>query len=337
MEYRYLGRSPLRISPITLGTMMFGGPTPASESVEIIHAARDAGINSIDTADVYNKGTTESVVGQALQGERDLWVLASKVGNVMGERPNEKGFSRKWIVQGVEASLRRLNTDYLDIVYLHRDFPGQSLEEPLRALGDLMQQGKIRYYGLSNFRGWRIAEAVRMSQQLGISAPSVIQPVYSLVNRVAEQEQLPAAQEYGMGVISYSPLARGVLTGKYRSMDDVPPDSRVARADARILATEWREESLAVVNALRPRVEARGHGLADFAMAWVLANGLVTSAIAGPRTATQWRAYLKALEIRVEAEDEDFVDTLVSPGYASTHGYQDPSHRVSGRLPRLQA
>ena len=331
MEYRQLGRSPLRISPITLGTMMFGGPTPASESVDIIRDARDAGINSIDTADMYSLGESENVVGRALQGERDHWVLASKVGNRMGDKPNEMGFSRKWVTQGVEASLRRLNTDYLDIVYLHRDFPGQSLEEPLRALDALMQQGKIRYYGLSNFRGWRIAEAVRMAQQLGMAAPAVIQPVYSLVNRVAEQEQLPAAQEYGMGVVTYSPLARGVLSGKYRSMDDVPADSRVARADPRILATEWREESLAVVNALRPRVEARGGSMADFAVAWVLANDLVTSAIAGPRTMEQWRAYLRALEVRIEPDDEAFVDTLVSPGYASTHGYHDPSHRVIGR------
>lgn len=334
MEYRYLGRSPLRISPITLGTMMFGGATDTAESVEIIHAARDAGINSIDTADVYNVGETEKVVGRALQGDRERWVLASKVGNRMADGPNDIGFSRKWVMQGVEDSLRRLNTEYLDIVYLHRDFPGQSLEEPLRALADLLQQGKIRYYGLSNFRGWRIAEAVRMAQQLGMAAPAVIQPVYSLVNRIAEQEQLPAAQEYGMGVISYSPLARGVLTGKYRSMDDVPAGSRVARADARILATEWREESLNVVNALRPRAEGRGHTVADFAMAWVLANGLVTSAIAGPRTMEQWRAYLRALEVAVDAEDESFVDTLVSPGYSSTHGYQDPSHRVSGRSAR---
>lgn len=332
MEYRSLGRSPLRISPITLGTMMFGGPTSAAESITIIHEARDAGINSIDTADLYNAGESEIVVGKALQTERDRWVLASKVGNRMGDGPNEAGFSRKWIVQGVEGSLRRLGTDYLDIVYLHRDFPDQSLEEPIRALADLMQQGKIRYYGLSNFRGWRIAEAVRTAQQLGVAAPAVIQPVYSVVNRLSEQEQLPAAREYGMGVVTYSPLARGVLTGKYRSMADVPPDSRVGRADPRILATEWRPESLEVVNALRPRVEQRGLTLPDFAVAWVLANRLVTSAIAGPRTLEQWRGYLKALDVRIDAEDEAFVDTLVPPGYASTLGYQDPSHKVSGRV-----
>lgn len=334
MEYRALGRSPLRISPLTLGTMMFGGATDTAESVRIIHDARDTGINSIDTADVYNVGETERVVAKGLAGERSRWVLASKVANKMGDGPNSSGFSRKWIIEGVEGSLRRLETDYLDIVYLHRDFPEQSLEEPIRALGDLMQQGKIRYYGLSNFRGWRIAEAVRMSHQLGVASPVVVQPVYSLVNRVTEQEQLPAAREYGMGVISYSPLARGVLTGKYRSMDDVPADSRVARGDSRILATEWREESLVVANAVRERAEARGYSTADFATAWVIHNALVTSAIAGPRTFDQWRSYLKALSIKLDAEDDAFIDRLVAPGYASTHGYTDPGHKLSGRVMR---
>ena len=334
MEYRNLGRSPLKISPLTLGTMMFGGATGTEESLRIIQDARDSGINSMDTADVYNKGETEKIVAQALKEDRHYWVLASKVVNRMGDGPNQSGFSRKWVMEGVEASLRRLQTDYLDIVYLHRDFPGQSMEEPLRAIGDLLQQGKIRYYGLSNFRGWRIAEAVRMAQQLGIQAPSVIQPVYSLVNRIAELEQLPAAQEYGMGVISYSPLARGVLTGKYRSMDDVPADSRVARSDKRILDTEWRAESLVVVNALRERAEAKGYSTADFAAAWVMNNALVTSAIAGPRTFEQWRAYMGALDVKLDAEDEAFVDGLVTPGYTTTHGYHDPVHLVSGRTMR---
>ena len=334
MEYRKLGRSPLMISPITLGSMMFGGATSADESLRIMHHARDAGINSLDTADIYNKGVTEEVVAGGIAGERDHWVLASKVGNRLGEGPNQAGFSRKWIIEGVEGSLRRLKTDYLDIVYLHRDFPGQSLDEPLRALADLIAQGKIRYYGLSNFRGWRIAEAMRMAQQLGIVAPSVIQPVYSLVNRISELEQLPAAHEYGLGVISYSPLARGVLSGKYRSMQDIPADSRVARSDPRILATEWREESLHVANEIRGRAEARGFSTADFAVAWVLNNAMVTSAIAGPRTYEQWEAYLRALELHLDAEDEAFVDQMVPPGYASTHGYRDPGHPLSGRIAR---
>lgn len=334
MEYRNLGCSPLKISALTLGTMMFGDATDTTESLRIIHDARDSGINSLDTADVYSDGETERIVAKAIAGERDHWVLASKVGNRMGDGPNQYGFSRKWVTEGVEASLRRLETDYLDILYLHRDFPNRSLEEPLRAIGDLLQQGKIRYYGVSNFRGWRIAETVRVAQQLGMPAPTVIQPVYSLVNRIAEQEQLPAAREYGMGVISYSPLARGVLTGKYRSMDDVPADSRVGRADTRILATEWRTESLQVANAVRERAEARNHSTADFATAWVINNALVTSAIAGPRTFEQWRAYLGALELRLDANDESFVDQLVSPGYSSTLGYNDPAHQVSGRVAR---
>jgi Predicted oxidoreductases (related to aryl-alcohol dehydrogenases) len=334
MEYRKLGRSPLMISPLTLGSMMFGGATPAEEALRIMHHARDAGINSLDTADIYNKGATEEVVSQGIAGDRDRWVLASKVGNRLGDGPNQLGFSRKWIMEGVEGSLTRLKTDYLDIVYLHRDYPGQSLEEPIRALADLVTQGKIRYYGLSNFRGWRIAEAMRVAQQLGVVGPTVIQPVYSVVNRLSELEQLPAAQEYGLGVISYSPLARGVLSGKYRSMQDIPADSRVARSDPRILVTEWREESLHVANSIRERVETRGFTTADFAVAWVLNSTMVTSAIAGPRTFQQWEAYLRALDLKLTSEDEAFVDALVPPGYASTHGYLDPGHPLKGRIPR---
>lgn len=334
MEYRALGRCPLRISPLTLGTMMFGGATDEAESLRIIRDARESGINSMDTADVYNEGETERVVGKALAEDRDHWVLASKVANRLGKGPNNTGFSRKWIIEGVESSLRRLNTDYIDIVYLHLDFPDQSLEEPIRALGDLISQGKIRYFGLSNFRGWRIAEAVHTARQLGVAPPVVSQPVYSLVNRIAEQEQLPAAHAYGLGVVPYSPLARGVLTGKYRSMDDVPADSRVARGDSRIRDTEWRAESLEVANAIRERAEARGYSAADFAMAWVIANRLVTSAIAGPRTFEQWRSYMRALDVKLDAQDEAFVDSLVAPGYASTFGYSDPRHRVVGRALR---
>ncbi len=334
MEYRALGRCPLRISPLTLGTMMFGGATDEAESLRIIRDARESGINSMDTADVYNEGETERVVGKALAEDRDHWVLASKVANRLGKGPNNTGFSRKWIIEGVESSLRRLNTDYIDIVYLHLDFPDQSLEEPIRALGDLISQGKIRYFGLSNFRGWRIAEAVHTARQLGVAPPVVSQPVYSLVNRIAEQEQLPAAHAYGLGVVPYSPLARGVLTGKYRSMDDVPADSRVARGDSRIRDTEWRAESLEVANAIRERAEARGYSAADFAMAWVIANRLVTSAIAGPRTFEQWRSYMRGLDVKLDAQDEAFVDSLVAPGYASTFGYSDPRHRVVGRALR---
>lgn len=332
MQYRQLGRSPLLVSPLTLGTMMFGGATSAEESLRIIRDAREAGINSIDTADVYNNGVTEEVVAPGIAGDRDYWVLASKVGNRLGSAPNQMGFSRKWIIEGVEASLRRLKTDYLDIVYLHRDFPGQSLEEPLRALGDLMAQGKIRYYGLSNFYGWRIADAVRTAQQLGLAAPAVIQPVYSVVNRLAEVEQLPAANAYGMGVISYSPLARGVLSGKYQSLQDAPADSRAGRGDSRLLATEWRSESIEVAKALSEHLAARGINLPSFAVAWVLNNALISSALAGPRTFEQWRSYLEALKITLNATDEAMADSLVPPGYASTHGYFDPSHPVKGRL-----
>jgi aryl-alcohol dehydrogenase-like predicted oxidoreductase len=218
MTYRYLGRSGLKVSRLALGTMMFGGPTDEKTSHEIIARAKSQGINFIDTADVYQKGVTEQVVGRALAADRNDWVLATKFGNPLGEGPNRAGTSRKWIIESVENSLRRLGTDYIDLLYFHRaDFdapPG----EAVRAIGDLIRAGKLRYFGLSNFRGWRIAEVAHLADAEGIDRPIASQPLYNIVNRTAEAEQLPAAAAYGLGVVSYSPLARGVLTAKYPSL-----------------------------------------------------------------------------------------------------------------------
>ncbi len=333
MAYRYLGKSGLRISPLTLGTMMFGKQTPEEEAHRIISDARERGINSIDTADVYNGGASESVVGRVLRQDRDHWVLASKLGNPAGDGPNERGMSRKWIFQSVEASLRRLGTDYLDILYLHREIPDAPLAEALRAIGDLIRQGKIRYFGISNFRGWRLADAVRLTDQMGMDRPVASQPLYNLVTRMAEVEQMPAAAHYGIGVISYSPLARGVLTGKYLPDAAPPADSRAGRGDPRIRQTEFRAESLAVAQRIKAHAESRGISAADFALAWVLNNQYVTSSIVGPRTFEHWQAYLRALDYRLSAEDEALVDALVTPGHASTPGYSDPGHPVRGRVP----
>ncbi len=333
MSYRYLGKSGLSISPLTLGTMMFGGPTEEAQSHRIIQDARERGINSIDTADVYNAGESERVVGRALKDNRDFWVLATKLANPAGEGPNERGISRKWIYQSVEASLKRLGTDYIDILYIHREIPDEPLGEAIRAIADLIRQGKLRYFGVSNFRGWKIADTVRLADELGIDRPVASQPLYNLVSRNAEVEQLPAAANYGIGVISYSPLARGVLTGKYVADAPPPADSRAGRGDRRIQQTEFRAESLQVAQKIKAHAEARGVSAAEFALAWVLNNRYVTSAIVGPRTFEQWQAYLKALEYRLTEEDEALVDSLVSPGHASTPGYSDPGHPVRGRVP----
>ncbi|MDS0858765.1 aldo/keto reductase [Burkholderia pseudomultivorans] len=333
MDYRYLGRSALKVSPLCLGAMMFGGETDKATSARIIDKAFDQGVNFIDTADVYHAGRSEEIVGRAIAPHRDSWVVATKFGYPAGPDagPNRQGQSRKWICQAVDASLKRLGTDYIDILYFHRAVTDAPLEEAMRAVGDLIRQGKIRYYGLSNFRGWRIAEIVRIADQLGIDRPVASEPLYNLVDRTAEVEQLPAAAHYGLGVVPYSPLARGVLTGKYATDGQPPADSRAGRGDRRIQQTEWRPESLRIAQQVAAHAAARGTTSIAFALAWVLNNRAVSAAIAGPRTEAHWDSYVEALALELGPDDERFVDALVPPGHASTHGYTDPNYPVEGR------
>lgn len=337
MTYRYLGRSGLKVSRLALGTMMFGGPTDEKTSHEIIARAKSQGINFIDTADVYQKGVTEQVVGRALATDRNDWVLATKFGNPLGEGPNRAGTSRKWIIESVENSLRRLGTDYIDLLYFHRADFDAPLGEAVRAIGDLIRAGKLRYFGLSNFRGWRIAEVAHLADAEGIDRPIASQPLYNIVNRTAEAEQLPAAAAYGLGVVSYSPLARGVLTAKYPSLEAADPGSRAARKDKRLLETEWRPESIDIAAEIKRHTDARDISTVDFALAWVLNNRLITSAIAGPRTPEQWEGYIRALNYRFTAEDEALVNRLVAAGHPSTPGFTDPGHPVEGRIPYVAA
>jgi len=324
--YQRLGRSNLRVSRLCLGTMMFGA---------IVASAREHGLNFIDTADVYNHGRSEEVLGRLLTEERHDWVLASKIGNAMEQgvspSPNLSHYSRKWIVQGVEASLTRLATDYLDILYLHRDYPGENLTEAISAVADLIRAGKLRYFGLSNFTGWRIAEVIRICDQLNAPHPVVCQPYYNLLNRQPEVEVLPACQHYGLGVVPYSPMARGVLTGKYAPGQPPEPDSRAGRRDKRILETEFRPESLLIARQLSEHCQTRGIRPEHFATAWVLANPIVTAVIAGPRTLAHMAGYYAALEVAISASEEAMVDAWVAPGHASTPGYSDPNYPVLGR------
>ena len=330
-QHRLLGRSGLKVSPLALGTMMFGGPADEAVSRRIIDSAFEHGINFIDTADVYTGGRSEEIVGRAIASQRDHWVLASKVGMGASAPVNGHGLSRKHILAGVERSLRRLDTDYLDILYLHREDHDTPLEVSVSAVGDLLRQGRIRYWGVSNYRGWRIAEIVHVAEKLGVDRPIVSQPLYNIVNRQAESEQITAAHFHGLGVVPYSPLARGVLSGKYQPGVAPDDDSRAGRHDKRLLETEWRDESLSIAQRVREHAEARGIGPVEFAIAWVLNNAAVSAAIVGPRTEAQWQTYLGALEVSLSAEDEALVDALVSPGHSSTPGYNDPSHFVSGR------
>ena len=336
MELRKLGRSGLKVSPLCLGAMMFGDRTDEETSVRIVNRARDAGVNFIDTADTYASGKSEEIVGRAVKADRDRWVVATKVG-----RPVDPAFpsdlSRKYVMRAIDQSLQRLGTDYIDLYYLHFDDPTTPLEETLRALADLLRDGKIRYFGVSNFRAWRLAEVIRLCKELNIDVPAASQPQYNAMNRTPELELLPACEFYGVGVVPYSPLARGVLTGKYASVDELPEGSRAARKDRRILQTELRPESIQLAQEVKAHAEAHGSTTAHFALNWVLNNALVSSVIAGPRTYEQWEDYLTGLATPFSAEDEALIDKLVAAGHPSTPGFTDPQYPVTGRVPRTSA
>jgi aryl-alcohol dehydrogenase-like predicted oxidoreductase len=249
----------------------------------------------------------------------------------MSDRPNEIGYSRLWVQRACDASLKRLATDHIDLYYLHRDFDGLDLEEPLRAIDALLAAGKIRYWGLSNFRGWRIAEVVHTARALSMPAPVVCQPYYNLLNRQPEVEVLPSCAHHGLGVVPYSPIARGVLSGKYAPGVKPAEGTRAGRGDKRMLETEFRDESLRAAQTLQAHCERKRVSLTHFATAWVLAHRAVSAVIAGPRTLQQWRDYLPALECRIDDEDEALVDSLVTPGHPSTPGYNDPAYPLEKR------
>lgn len=314
--------------------MMFGGATDEAVSARIIGAARDAGINIIDTADAYNKGHSEEVVGRAIASHRHYWILCTKLCNPMGDGPNQAGLSRHWVMAAVEASLQRLGTDHIDIYYLHKEDHETPLDETVRAMGDLIKQGKVRYFGVSNYRGWRVAEICNICDHLGIDRPVASQPYYNAMNRMPEAEHLPACAHYGLGVVAYSPLARGVLTGKYRPDTPAPADTRAGRDDARMMQTEWRPESLQIAQVISQHAKGRGISAGQFAVCWVLNNPLVTAAIAGPRTEQQWTDYLGALNYQFTQEDEALVNRYVAAGHPSTPGFNDPAYPIEGRPPR---
>jgi len=335
LEHRVLGRSALKVSEICLGTMMFGGPTDETEARRIIDHAAGQGINFIDTANNYEQGRSEEVTGRAIKARRYHWVLATKLANPVGPGINERGLSRVNILRSVDDSLRRMGLDHIDIVYIHRPpDPSNPHDEIAAAFGDVIRAGKIRHWGLSNVRGWQIASLVDACRLAGVPQPVVVQPLYNLLNRQAEVEVLPAARHFGLGVAPYSPLARGVLSGKYR-LNMVPAaGSRAARGDKRILETEWRPESLDLTDKLKAHAEARGASLVSWAIAWLLNNAAVSSVIAGPRTFEQWTSYFGALGYRWTAEDEALANSLVPAGHASTPGYTDPAYPIIGRFPK---
>lgn len=339
MEYRRLGRSGLKVSPLCLGAMMFGDQASEADGGAMVARAREAGVNFIDTADVYAGGLAERFVGKAVKAERDRWVVATKVGLLPDAMtPAGPDLSRKYLMRACEQSLKRLATDYIDIYYLHRDDPTTALEETVHALADLVRLGRIRHIGISNFSAWRLGEVIHLCDRAGIDRPVACQPAYNATNRVPEAELFPACHHYGIGVVPYSPLARGVLTGKYAALDQHPPGSRAARHDRRLQQTELRHESIELARRIDAYARARGSTAAHFALQWVLQSAVVTSVICGPRNLAQWQGYLDALAAPpLTREDEEWMDSLVAPGHPSTPGYTDPLFPVTGRFPRSTA
>jgi aryl-alcohol dehydrogenase-like predicted oxidoreductase len=332
MQYRRLGSAGVKVSPLCLGTMMFGGPTTEPDSIRIIQRAIDAGVNFIDTANMYCKGESERIVGNAVRDRRDKVVLATKVRVATGPGPNDAGCSRVHILREVENSLRRLGLDHIDLYYLHQYDYETPLEESLRALDDLVRQGKVRYIGCSNYYAFQLVEGLWISDRQRLERFACVQPLYNLVNRDPELELFPACRAFGVGAAVYSPLARGVLTGKYRPGESFPEGSRAARGDKRIHETELREESFRISQELGRWCEQKRVATSQFTLAWVLANSAVTSAIIGPRTMEQYEDNLKALDCTITPDDESFVDKLVPPGEHSGKGYNDPSYPVRGRI-----
>jgi len=313
MNYNRLGMSGLMVSPICLGTMMFGGRTSEQLSRRIVASALDAGVNFIDVADTYAKGESEKIAGRAIKRRRHDWVLATKVGNPMGPGagPNEKGLGAKHIHQAVDASLKRFDTDFVDIYYFHLDDLDTPMEESIQAVSDVIRQGKARYWGISNYTGWRVAALCSLVQAMGAPMPVVCQPYYNAMTRMPEVDLLPACEYFGLGVVPYSPLARGVLTGKYTVDQDAAKSSRAGAGDRRLMETEFRFESIKMAQKIKKHAEKSGMTAGQFAFNWVLNNQIVTSVVAGPRTMGQWKDYLGAL--RHEFTDQPSPRRTVGP------------------------
>jgi aryl-alcohol dehydrogenase (NADP+) len=318
MEMRSLGRSGVRVSSLCLGAMSFGsmGNTDHEDSVRIVHRALDAGINFIDTADVYSRGESEEIVGKALKGRRDEVVLASKFYNPMSKSPNDRGGSRRWILRACEDSLRRLGTDYLDLYQMHRPDPDTDIDETLSALTDLVRQGKVRLIGTSTFPAEEIVEAHWTSERRGHARFRCEQPPYSLLVRGIERDVLPVCQRYGMGVIVWGPLNSGWLTGKYRKGEELPAGSRFARLSRGpwTVDSPAAERKFALVPALEKVAAEAGLDLITLALAFTLAHPAVTSTIVGPRTMEQLESQLPAGEVSLSEEVLDRLDELVAPG-----------------------
>jgi aryl-alcohol dehydrogenase-like predicted oxidoreductase len=335
---RTLGSTGVRVSPLCLGAMMFGawGNTDHDESVRIIHRALDAGINFIDTADVYARGESEEIVGKALAGgRRENVILATKVHGTMGDDPNEFGNSRRWIVREVENSLRRLKTDWIDLYQIHRPEQDTAIDETLGALSDLVRAGKVRYIGSSTFPASQIVEAQWVAERRGRERFVCEQPPYSILVRGIENDVLPTCQRYGMGVIPWSPLAGGWLSGRYRLGTDLPNSHRAERIPSRYdMSLPANQRKLEAVDALAQLAEQAGITLIELALAWVIRHPAVTAAIIGPRTMEHLESQLSAAEVALSDEVLDRIDEIVPPGVnvnPADGGWSNPALEPAAR------
>jgi len=324
MNYRSFGRTGVQVSELCLGTMMFGGPADEDESLRIAHAALEAGINLIDTADSYSKGRAEEIVGRALaeSGRRERVVLATKFhGPVDGRDPNARGNHRRHIVAACEASLRRLQTDWIDLYQIHRPDPLVPIDETLRALDDLVRAGKVRYIGTSTFAAWQIVESLWASKELGLNRVVCEQPPYHLLDRRVERELIPMAQTFGMAILPWSPLAGGFLTGKYKRGASAPAGARFDESAGRG-AIHFSEPAFAVVDALH--TIARNHAAtpSQVAVSWLSNRPGVTSPIVGPRTLDQFEEVVGATRLSLDQDETRALDVVAPPGRAIAPYYQ---------------
>jgi aryl-alcohol dehydrogenase-like predicted oxidoreductase len=316
MEHRPLGRTGVHVSPLCLGTMMFGawGNTDHDDSIRIIHRALDAGVNFVDTADIYSAGESEEIVGKALKGRRDDVVLATKFWGPMGEDPNRRGVSRRWIIAEVENSLRRLGTDWIDLYQMHRPDPETDIDETLGALTDLVKQGKVRYIGSSSFAAGEIVEAQWVARERRLERFRTEQPPYSLLVRGIELDVLPTAQRHGMGILTYSPLAGGWLSGRWTA-DSSPTSPARRRLAARFdMSLPENQRKLEAVEQLAQVADDAGVSLIELAIAFVVDHPAVTAAIIGPRTMEQLDSQLPAAAITLDEAVLDRIDAIVRPG-----------------------
>lgn len=327
LNKRPLGTDGPQVSELCLGTMMFGDQTDEAEAGLILSAFLAAGGNFIDTADTYADGDSERILGRLIEGQAAPVFLASKVGNKVAGKGG--GLSPGWIRQALGDSLDRLRRPALDLYYLHRDDEETPLDVVIGALGQELADGRIRAWGFSNFRGWKIAEMLRIADRLGVARPIAGQPYYHALYRAMEVDYIPACRHFGLGVVHYSPLARGVLTGKYT--DGLPSGSRASRGDRRITQTEMRPELIEAAREFERHVTPSGRRVADVALRWVLENEAVSSVLIGPRTAAQMDAYLVGPGTAYDDTDEVAVERIVPTGTV-VGAYTDPAYPVRGRF-----